>query len=736
MEHFENLDVRIGNLSSTIENTKTLIFDLISGESEAFKGTLQCSLDVATRIDDLKRTLDDLSGHPDLFQELEVADDESEKMNCQEHLNHLNIVTNSLDQIGSVWKVLSNFDLKVQSGAFIQCSVLLDDLESKFLLFNGTDVEQTKVYNMLKEHICKRKAQLKNIFRDIMSQSLSFEPKAIRIKSKLNGTFTHSHLKSPVTLAQILSLMRSQDWYAELGKGIVDGMKNMLLYFCSKDVSAKIDQDQSRGVMLICESVLNENYSKFDQAQRLLENVSLLFQFFCKFMMVSAAPDVCCKFGKDLLIGEDNVMQRLLSALRNALPEDSSGFASFKSLSTQAEEFEKLLSKHNFLSSDCAEASLLTRFIEDADFHFTEEKRATIITKARESVCNDFHSVVQVSTESIGPQFGDQDATMDLPDDAEGRSPTFPQCSVSLASRNLLQLMDSCFKEASEPSTSVDCSRALLQTARCLPSLYLSLCRTMHGADLRGPEGPDLRAAALFHNDCMYIAHHMATLGFLHKHRIRPEQRTLCATADLIVPLREAARFTLLALKHSQQRLFKKELQPFTRLVSHSSCDEVDEALSAVRQRIFSIYGVLRALLPSETLSNLMADFFGLIARSVLLWLFQGATSIEETRQVREEDKYFLNDFCARVVELENSLNNESKGVCGSEVVSQAPLWKKFTIISQLMCQPLPSIIEQCQLKTSGLDHQDIGMILRLLHREHKNFKEAILSIPMDSNQQ
>lgn len=98
-------------------------------------------------------------------------------------------------------------------------------------------------------------------------------------------------------------------------------------------------------------------------------------------------------------------------------------------------------------------------------------------------------------------------------DDVEGGCFDMPNYRVSVVSRDVVEMTHETLVEAcaAEPAS----AKLLFQTSRDLLFLFRAVVPTLYADDIAN----DARACMLFHNDCLYIAHHMLTIGYLYKQR-------------------------------------------------------------------------------------------------------------------------------------------------------------------------------------------------------------------------
>jgi hypothetical protein len=83
----------------------------------------------------------------------------------------------------------------------------------------------------------------------------------------------------------------------------------------------------------------------------------------------------------------------------------------------------------------------------------------------------------------------------------------------------------------------VDRAANLVVTARDIFEMYRAVVPVHHGDKLENV--PTL--GMLFHNDCMYMAHVLLTLGHTQRAKLPEDVRPLVSFVDMVIPLRKLA---------------------------------------------------------------------------------------------------------------------------------------------------------------------------------------------------
>ncbi|NWI37800.1 ZW10 protein, partial [Picathartes gymnocephalus] len=292
------------------------------------------------------------------------------------------------------------------------------------------------------------------------------------------------------------------------------------------------------------------------------------------------------------------------NCLVNSIPTSSSKLEQYKEVIASTEEFEKALKKMQFLKED---TTALLKYASNVGSHFANKKCQDVIMAARSLMTSEIHNTVKITPDS-------RKALPELPDPGSGdHLQVHRPCSllhsgaVSLGSESRLspftlclptcrisssvqQLMELAYNTLLEATTSTDlCSLQLFECVRNIFQLFCEVVPTYHRENLQ--KLPQL--AALHHNNCMYISHHLLTLG----HQFRYGSASLlnggAATfVDLVPGFRRLGVECFLA----QMRVQKGEiLERLSSARNFSNMDD-EENYSAAKKAIKQVLHQLRRL--------------------------------------------------------------------------------------------------------------------------------------------
>ena len=170
----------------------------------------------------------------------------------------------------------------------------------------------------------------------------------------------------------------------------------------------------------------------------------------------------------------------------------------------------------------------LTVFLSDLHLIYAEKKRKNILYNAHGIMKREYINSITITDslektclnpsneneKTLNKQvnFGEPESNDDVTD-GYFRLPSNLQ--VSKCAKSLVELVHETLLEACNAELKVKCVLILFHTARDVFMLFRAIVPTLYAADISN----DARASMLFHNDCMYIAHHMLTIGHMYRPR-------------------------------------------------------------------------------------------------------------------------------------------------------------------------------------------------------------------------
>ena len=358
-------------------------------------------------------------------------------------------------------------------------------------------------------------------------------------------------------------------------------------------------------------------------------------------------------------IWEDLSECLIRNCLVYSIPTNSSKLQEYEEIIQSTEEFEKFLKEMRFLKGDTTD---LLKYARNINSHFANKKCQDVIVAARNLMTSEIHNTVK-----IGPDC--KEALPDLPSpdadhklqvqtvckaqftDAGNLEPetsldpqsfSLPTCRISEAVKKLMELA---YQTLLEATTSSDqCAVQLFYSVRNIFHLFHDVVPTYHKENLR--KLPQL--AAIHHNNCMYIAHHLLTLGHQFRLRLAP---ILCdgttTFVDLVPGFRRLGTECFLAQMQAQKGELLERLSSARSFANMDDEENYSAASKAVRQVLHQLrrLGIVwQDVLPV----NIYCKAMGTLLNTAIAEMMSRITALED---ISTEDGDRLYSLCKTVMD-------------------------------------------------------------------------------------
>uniref|UniRef100_A0A2K6FU89 Zw10 kinetochore protein n=1 Tax=Propithecus coquereli TaxID=379532 RepID=A0A2K6FU89_PROCO len=260
------------------------------------------------------------------------------------------------------------------------------------------------------------------------------------------------------------------------------------------------------------------------------------------------------------------------------------------------EEFENALKEMRFLKGDTTD---LLKYARNINSHFANKKCQDVIVAARNLMTSEVHNTVKITPDSkisvpdlpspdednklkvqkaSKPQYNEV-VNLEPENTLDQHSFSLPACRIS---ESVQKLMELAYQTLLEATTSSDqCAVQLFYSVRNIFHLFHDVVPTYHKENLQ--KLPQL--AAIHHNNCMYIAHHLLTLGHQFRLRLAP---ILCdgttTFVDLVPGFRRLGTECFLAQMRAQKGELLERLSSARNFANMDDEENYSAASKAIRQ--------------------------------------------------------------------------------------------------------------------------------------------------------
>ena len=218
-------------------------------------------------------------------------------------------------------------------------------------------------------------------------------------------------------------------------------------------------------------------------------------------------------------------MKILTETLDSLLPKTETEMVGFqKQLEKGSKDFESKISSlgtfYQKLFSSGISGSftpcLITKYIEDFPAKFADARRRDLLLRARELMLADYHNTMVASGDALeddpasAGNIGDSKTSIDQ-SASFMQALRFETCQISLASGRVLKLIHEVLQQATKDS-SAQFAHILYHSARDALEIFIAIIPIRYSEIIKSSP----RMAAVFYNDCNYIAHNCTLISHMY----------------------------------------------------------------------------------------------------------------------------------------------------------------------------------------------------------------------------
>ncbi|XP_055129157.1 centromere/kinetochore protein zw10 homolog isoform X2 [Symphalangus syndactylus] len=405
------------------------------------------------------------------------------------------------------------------------------------------------------------------------------------------------------------------------------------------------------------------------------------------------------------MIWEDLSECLIKNCLVYSIPTNSSKLQQYEEIIQSTEEFENALKEMRFLKGDTTD---LLKYARNINSHFANKKCQDVIVAARNLMTSEIHNTVKIIPDAKinVPELPtpDEDNKLEVqkvyntqynevmnlePENTlDQHSFSLPTCRISESVKKLMELA---YQTLLEATTSSDqCAVQLFYSVRNIFHLFHDVVPTYHKENLQ--KLPQL--AAIHHNNCMYIAHHLLTLGHQFRLRLAPILCDGTATfVDLVPGFRRLGTECFLAQMRAQKGELLERLSSARNFSNMDDEENYSAASKAVRQVLHQLkrLGIVwQDVLPV----NIYCKAMGTLLNTAISEVIGKITALED---ISTDDGDRLYSLCKTVMDegpqVFAPLSEEGKNKkYQEEVPVYVPKWMPFKELMMMLQASLQEI--------------------------------------------
>uniref|UniRef100_A0A669BDK0 Zw10 kinetochore protein n=1 Tax=Oreochromis niloticus TaxID=8128 RepID=A0A669BDK0_ORENI len=555
----EDLSGKISKMSRKVEDTKEEVCDMINKRYNDFLPSLQSSEELMLQVDAVSKEMDTLKNCiENEVQNVHVAVAEYTKLKQQLEKN--TVIITMLGHLKEFHSAMEEFNKALLEKKYVDAANRLERARNSVGSLKRWKTSELPLLSALSSEL--------TVQRENLIYHLGDEWKRLVI------------WKLPSTKGQVL---------------LKNILKPLVMY---ASLSVRVTEQQGEGTTLALQC-LEESDEERCAPSKVYNKLLLVLKTLHSHLLgtvwlhILVVKYILAILGE--LIWEEMSHTIIHECLVHSIPTNSSQLEKYNTVIKETEEFEKSLKEMEYLQGDSTD---LLKYARDVNCHFASKKCKDVIVAARKLMTSKMHNTVKITPDSklrlpklpapssegkVKQEILKEEVTMENSKQLSAWSLRLPACRISESVQQLMELALDTLCEAVGSST--QSALQLFFTVRNIFQLFYDVVPTYHKENLL--KFPHL--AAIQHNNCMYLAHHLLTLGHhFRNHLPQPLSEGVATFVDMVPGFRKLGAQCFLAQLNVQRAELLERLS-----TAHNFCNLDDEdnytaASKAVRQDISS----------------------------------------------------------------------------------------------------------------------------------------------------
>ncbi|XP_038610373.1 centromere/kinetochore protein zw10 homolog [Tachyglossus aculeatus] len=674
----EDLGTRIGRLARRVEEVKGEVCNMINKKYNEFLPSMQSAQELVTQVDELCGDIDLLKSRVEneVRRDLQVAI--SEFTELKQQLERDTIVLGVIKQLQEFDTAIEEYNCSLLEKKYIAAAQHLEKAQSCLKSLKSRKGFELKILKALSMELTIQKQNiLYHLGEEWQKLAIWKLPPSKEVNSLESVLQTEFHLcteppkkeeetPAPPIGSVLLALAILGELHTKLrsfSQLLLNCVLKPLVFYPSLHAVVDIQPDT---VILRFESVASD--LERPSPPEVFSKIQLVLEVLCEHLLNlprgdSSEDEKTSKMVLAEILGdmiwEDMSECLIRDCLVYSIPTNSSKLEQYEKVIKSTEEFENALKNMRFLKGDATD---LLKYARNVNSHFANKKCQDVIVAARNLMTSEIHNTVKISPDSqvrLPDLPGlEKDNKRKLQKEAKAshkdgmnlepesklseHSFSLPECRISESVEKLMALA---YQTLLEATTSTEqCAVQLFYSVRNIFHLFHDVVPTYHKENLQ--KLPQL--AAIHHNNCMYIAHHLLTLGHQFRGHLTSVLRDGAMTfVDLVPGFRRLGTECFLAQMRAQKGELLERLSSarnFSNMDDEENYSAASKAIRQVLHQLKRLGMVWQDVLPVTIYCKAM----GTLLNTALAEIIGRITALED---ISTEDGDRLHSLCRTLVE-------------------------------------------------------------------------------------
>ncbi|KAM9299225.1 centromere/kinetochore protein zw10 homolog [Gastrophryne carolinensis] len=717
----EDLGTKISRLSRRVEEVKGEVCDMMNKKYDEFLPSLQSAEDLVTQVNSLNKDVDLLKMRieNEVQSDLKVAISEFTELKQQLEKNTL--ILGVLQQLQEFNSAIEKYNCALAERNYICAAEQLEKAQSCLKILKSRKGSELKVLKALGIELTVQKQN--------MLYHLGEEWQKLAVW-KLPPTKDYSSLEMVLKTELHLCTLPSDDdsvsgpilgsvlqAFAVLGElnTKLKFFSQLLLNYILKPLVTfpslhVLVESQAPGVILRFECTKTD--LEHPTPTQVFMKLKLVLELLHKHLLGVPVEKTEGKEESKVVLAEvlgdliwEEISETIIKdCLVYSIPTNSSKLEQYEEVINATEEFENALKGMRYLKGDATE---LLKYARNVNAHFASKKCQDVIVTARNLMTSEIHNTVKITPDSKVtvpklPNPGGQKVKGEkspshepsvLDNEVKLSQHTFslPACRISESVEKLMNLAYQTLSEAT--ASNAPCSIQLFYTVRNIFHLFYDVVPTYHKENLQ--KLPQL--SAIHHNNCMYIAHHLLTLGHQFRYHLPAPLSDGAATfVDMVPGFRRLGTEAFLAQMRTQKEELLDRLsnaRSFRNMEDEENYNAAHKAIRQVIHQLSRLGKIWQDVLPVAIYCKAM----GTLLNTAITEMISKMIALED---ISTEDGERLYTLCRTMIEegppVFTPMPEEGKNKkFQEEVPVYVQKWMKFKELMIILQANLQEIVDR-----------------------------------------
>ncbi|ORY64675.1 hypothetical protein LY90DRAFT_668060 [Neocallimastix californiae] len=679
-----------------------------------------------------------------LKKELNSLLENNEENNINNHFK-INSIKNSLDNlilIAKFHKNIKDFENCFEIGDVIDAAKILNDMSEIKENLNGKLIlKADKTINniLIKDEYIVERSQLKNLISQLLSVAFIFNKKnklpELIITFNLISSQTKKYFDNPVKVKDIFEVLEIIDVVDEdvpilvnhilekFIKSIVENPKQELSY----------TNNESHAIITFQKPTLKNNNEELSSLAKLYLMVEKVIKFlellkksvyvendnkcrgFIKIVQKYIWPKVWCILKKDF---------------ESIIPDNFDDLKKFSEINEKLLSYENQLFDLEIIPSTSNDIS---NFLKNIKYHYFKKNKNEFLQMVRDVLQNNDQNTVEVKDELERGgfnMFGDKKIKFNIKENKEksemdDNSFKLPTCHISVQTQTIVEIAYQKMNEAVE-SDELNAIEAFYNV-RDLFVLFRAITPIYHQDSIEFIPS----RAMLFYNDCVYIAHHLLTLGHHYQNKLRPPLDSTATFIDMVPAYRRLGQmYFKKQLRRQRNKLLNnlKQINGFENLSDDNKLENTESIFRNIIYQLDNLSKDWKIILANEVYLQVIGLLFNSLLEDIL-------NEVLNIKSISNNEIHQLKYLLSLLVIHSKEWFTFTIGSGKEKITKQAPilkyveLWEKFQQLFNVLEISIHQILERGWSKFNKFTKQELLIIFNARFRdlsEYKRLKELL----------